>query len=82
MDKADSKEPKDYWYRPHQTGLVVHQTGSMSGLDLGAREAGASDWVHGAPDHSIGEQHALRNFILKFTGPLLFTVWCAAGPLL
>jgi hypothetical protein len=54
----------------------------MSGLDLGAREAGASDWVHGAPDHSIGEQHALRNFILKFTGPLLFMIRCATRLLL
>jgi hypothetical protein len=72
LKEIGSKEPKFCWSGPHQTR-------SVRGLDLGTRPAGAPDWVHCAPNHSIREQCALDNFILKFTGLLLFTIWCATG---
>jgi hypothetical protein len=69
------------WSGPHQTGPVMHRTGPVGDLDLGARQAGASDqsWVHGTT--FVCEQCALENLIIKFTGTLLFMVWCAAEPL-
>jgi hypothetical protein len=54
---------------------MVHQTGYVRSLDLGVSPASASD-------HSVHEQCTLRDFILKFTRPLLFMVRCATGPLL
>jgi hypothetical protein len=49
------------------------------GLDLGAKQTGAPNrsGVHWTA--SIREQFALRNLIIKFTGPLLFTVRCASN---
>jgi hypothetical protein len=52
----------------------------MGGLDLGARQAGASARSRVHLIASVCEQCALENLIIKFTGPLLFTVRCAVGP--
>jgi hypothetical protein len=61
---------------------VVHRAGFVRGLELGIRPAGALDWSEVHWTASIREQCALGDFILKFTGPLLFTVRCATEPLL